>query len=298
VFGSAFEREIAEDRVSIFGQLGAHRMRKDGSYEVIDEYSLDTSFEFTRYLLTAFLKEIEHHGSPDHKNRAISLHSRLEAVKLENPAQPSNVTAEEFYSIAREIREHFDPEFRIINNGVTVETHSSHPLWSSEHAFTWLQNVINHSPHHLISCLHPWQKRIATGVAKKDDYFFNYLLICKTNKGLSIKKVIEEKLKKFPNALIITIGDTMVDFPMHRHAHVAFHVGLEKVWKSDPLAHCIMVRNHKGEDSQHIEGTLKVLSLLQEGIGKSFYDWKHVLQEDASGKWNYYSIRELDLLHK
>jgi hypothetical protein len=137
---------------------------------------------------------------------------------------------------------------------------------------------------------------MAAGVAKRGDQGLNYFLVSKTNKGISTKKHIEEKLKQYPHALIVTIGDTQVDFPMHRNAHVAFHVGMEKVWQNNPLPHCVMIRDQKGEDRQHIEGTLKVLELLQQAIGKSFYDFKYIPKMDASGQWDYYSIRELGLI--
>jgi hypothetical protein len=58
------------------------------------------------------------------------------------------------------------------------------------------------------------------------------------------------------------------------------------------LPQCMMVRNPQGEDRQHVEGTLKVLALLQEAIGKSFDDFRYIPRQNASGRWDYYSIRE------
>lgn len=144
-----------------------------------------------------------------------------------------------------------------------------------------------------MSHLRSEQKNIATGYAKCGDQPFNYFLISKTNKGIAIKKHIEDKLKKYPHALIITIGDTQVDFPMHSNAHLAFHVGLEKVWHDNALPQCMMVRNVKGEDSQHIEGTLKVLNLIKEAIGKPFHDFKYLPVKDSSGSWDFYSLNEM-----
>src|SRR5579862_2203208 len=44
VFGSSFKKELSEHRVAIYGVLGGHRMKGDGSHEVVEEYSLETSF--------------------------------------------------------------------------------------------------------------------------------------------------------------------------------------------------------------------------------------------------------------
>src|ERR1700733_6271184 len=48
VFGSAFEKEIEENRVTIYGSLGGQRMKSDGSLEMLDAYSLEVSFDLSR----------------------------------------------------------------------------------------------------------------------------------------------------------------------------------------------------------------------------------------------------------
>ena len=72
--------------------------------------------------------------------------------------------------------------------------------------------------------------------------------------------------------MIVTIGDTQIDFPMHKNAHLAFHVGLKKVWENTPLSHCVVVCDSEGKDEQHIEGTIAVLKFLENKIGSSFED--------------------------
>jgi hypothetical protein len=294
VFDSWFKKELSENRVAIYGVLGGHRMKGDGSHEVVDEYSLETSFELTRHLLHAFLKEVQEHGNREQSAIAKDLERELHAIKLKNVDQPTNATATEFHRVVCVIREHFDPEFRVVNNGALVETHSSNPPWKTGLFFTWMQNELDQL-HHPTSCLTLAEKQMAAGYAKRGNHGINYFLISKTNKGLTTKKHIEEKLKKFPNALVITIGDTQVDFPMHRNAHLAFHVGLEKVWHNNPLPQCMMVRNQKGEDSQHIDGTLKVLSLIKDAIGKPFYEFRYIPQMDASGNWDYHCLNGIGL---
>ncbi len=290
VFGSSFEKELSENRVAIFGVLGGHQMQCDGKLEVVDEYSPEIAVELGSLLIHAFLREVMSIGTAPQKELAQALQAELNALQFEHSS--SRETAPEFNSIVSAIREHLDPDFRLISNGALIETHTTNPPWSTALSYKWIQDEINR-PQYLVSKLALSQKQMATGLAKRGDQGFNYLLISKTNKGLTTSKHIAERLKQFPKALIVTIGDTQVDFPMHKNAHLAFHVGLEEVWRNNPLAQCVMIRNASGQDSQHVEGTLKVLNVLQEGIGKSFYELKYIPRQDSSGRWDYYSLNEL-----
>lgn len=294
VFGFSFKEELLEGRVAIFGVLGGHCMKADGTMKVVDEYSPEISFELGKLLIHAFLKEVLHSGNDDQKAIASNLEMELASIESNPVNNSSNVTAVEFYKIIQVIHEHLDPNFRLITNGALVETHTSNPPWGTSFSAKWFMEEIN-QPQHMIFNLPETQKQIATGYAKKAEKSFNYLLISKTNKGITTKKHIEEKIKRYPKALIVTIGDTQVDFPMHRNAHLAFHVGLKDVWLNNPLSNCIMVRSLEGKDAQHVEGTLQVLNLLKEGIGKSFFDLKYIPRCDSSGRWDFYSIREIQM---
>ncbi|MES2199385.1 MAG: hypothetical protein V4489_04380 [Chlamydiota bacterium] len=289
VFGSLFEKELEEDSVTIYGVLGGHKMRGDGSLEIADEYPSNVSFEIGNLLLHSFFREVMNQGSPEQKNMATLLQRELNSLKLDDHTQSTNATAKEFNQIVSVIREHLDPNFRLITNGASVEAHISNPPWSSTTGSKWLQEEME-KPQYLISSL---ERQTVAGFAKKGTEGFNFLLVSKTNKGLTSKKHIEEKLKKFPKALIITIGDTQLDFPMHKNAHLAFHVGLKSVWAANNLSQCFMIHNQNGKDSQHVTGTLQVLSLLEEALGKSFYDFRYIPKCDSLGMWRYYSPREL-----
>lgn len=275
VFGDSFTQELLDKRVSIYGVLGGQRMNEYGEVEVLDEYSPELKFEIARLVLQAFLIEVIENGTLEQKQLAQNLQEQLKVLHLKNPNQPSAITPEEFSEIVLMVREHFDPEFRMICNGALIETHTSNPPWQSTFSSNWLINEIE-KPHYLSSSLTPEQRRIATGYAKRGENGINYLLVSKTNKGIAIKRHIEEKLKTFPNALIITIGDTQVDFPMHQHAHLSFHVGKEQVWINNYLPHCMMVRDSHGNDSQHVSGTLHILKTIHEGIGKAFHELNYV----------------------
>lgn len=285
VFGFYFEKELLEDRVSIFGVLGGQRMKGNGTFEVMDEYPPKVSSELSHLLIHAFLHEVLHFGNAQQKNIAINLQKELNFLS-------SNPSLQRFDQIVMMIREHLDPNFRLINNGASMETQTTNPLWNILISPKWIEEEMN-KPQYLLSSLPPWQKQIASGFAKRQDHGFNFLMISKTNKGRTSKKHIEEKIKLFPRALIVTIGDTQLDFPMHQNAHLAFHVGREGVWHNNSLPQCVMIRNENGEDSQHVEGTLKVLKFLEEAIGKSFYDLKYIPKVDSSGKCNYYSLSEI-----
>lgn len=292
VFGFAFAEELLAKRVTIYGVLGGHCMKEDGSLQVLDEYSPQISWELAKLLLHGFLKEVINHGTYLQRGLAQELVNRLDSL-IPHECYSSNATPQEFYEVIASIREHLDPNFRLISNGALIETHTSNPPWNTSLSSKWLKEEVN-NPQHLISCLPSQQKQIATGFAKKAENGFNYLLISKTNKGVTTRQHIKEKLECLPNALIVTIGDTQVDFPMHENAHLAFHVGLEQVWKTHSLPHCMMIWNEKGEDCQHVAGTLKVLTLLENAIGKSFYDFKYIPLRNAEGEWDYYSIRDIE----
>jgi hypothetical protein len=295
VFGSSFHQELLEERVAIYGVLGGHCMKADGTMKIVDEYSPEISYELGKLLIHAFLKEVLLHGNDEQKNIASNLQIELDSLKSNPSNHSANLTGDEFYQIIRVIHQDLDPNFRLIANGTLIETHTSNPPWNTSLSSKWLKEEIN-QPQYLIFNLPQSQKQIATGLAKKEEEGFNYLLISKTNKGLTTKKHIEEKIKLFPKALVVTIGDTQVDFPMHQNAHLAFHVGLKEVWLNTPLPHCIMIRNSEGKDAQHVTGTLQVLKLLNEAIGKSFYDLKYIPRCDSSGKWNYYPIKEIQYM--
>lgn len=289
-FGSSFEKELLEDKVAIYGVFGSHKMRADGTLEIVKEYSPEISREIGALLIQAFLKEISAYGTDTQKKIAQNLQQELKVLTFKESC-PSNETSHEFQYFAEMIREHFDPNFRLISNGALIETHTSNPPWSTSLSSKWLKEELN-SSRHSISRLTPTEKQTFAGVAKREDGEFNFLLVSKTDKGLLAKKLIEEKMKLYPQALVVTIGDTQVDFPMHQYAHIAFHVGLEKVWNNNPLSHCIMIRGQGGEDNQHVEGTLKILTFLKESLGQSFYNLKYIPYRDSSGQWGYCSVTD------
>jgi hypothetical protein len=270
LFGTSFEKELLQKIVTIYGVLGGDRMREDGSIEILDAYSPELSWDLCKLLVEGFLKEVLDYGLPSQKNLAIALQKQLERLSPKEGIS-SHVTAKEFHEVVDPIRSYLDPGFRLLSNGALIETHTSNPPWGTALSVQWLKEELN-LPHHGISHLSQEEKQIASGLGKKEGQIFNYLLIGKKNKGMTMRKHISEKLARFPGALVVTLGDTQVDFPMHHHAHIAFHVGSEEVWRDHPLDNCVLVLDSFGKDSQHVEGTLQVLQLLQNSFGKSFYN--------------------------
>lgn len=268
VFGETFAEEIANGRVNVYGVLGGQKMNPDGSFECMDSYSQNVSSEICGLLVEAFLREVAVSGEPGQKAKAEEL-----LVDLREPQLNSTRIAEHqgFQEVIGRIRSAFDPEFRLVDNGSLIETQTSNPAWGVAFSCKWLKNEIN-QPKYNISFLLDEQKQIAAGLAMRGEEGFNFLQISKINKGAATHRLLKDKLVRFPNALVVTVGDTQVDYPMHNNAHLAFHVGLEKVWIDNPLPHCCMVRNSRGEDKQHIEGTLQVLRFLQKTVDESFKD--------------------------
>jgi hypothetical protein len=270
--GSLFARELKEKKITIYGALGGQRMAQEGQVEIVDEYTFDITFELGKLILYAFLEEVENEGTQQQKKFAEDLRSSIDELKLKNKQQPSIATADEFREIVFKIRSQLDPNFRLISYGAFVESHTSNPPWNTIRSLKWLKSQLDCS-HLLISQVTEEQKQVATGLAHRGVGGFNFLMISKTNKSLTIKKHIQEKQLVYPDALVVTIGDTQVDFPMHQHAHLAFHVGREDVWKNHYLSQCMLVLDKFGRDSQHVNGTLHVLNILKNGIGKSIFDW-------------------------
>lgn len=270
--GSFFIRELQEEKVDIYGALGGQRISREGQVEVLEEYPLDITFELSKLLLYGFFEEVRNEGSQQQKNYAEDLKMDLDKLTLKNRLQSPTNTADEFYELIFKIRSQLDPEFRLISYGAFVETHTSNPPWNAIRPSKWIKDQLN-SPHLLISQITDEEKQVAVGLAHRGDKSFNFLMISKTNKSLTIKKHIQKKLRTQPNALIVTIGDTQVDFPMHQHAHLAYHVGLKQVWQDHYLPQCMLVQDKFGHDRQHVTGTLHVLNILKKNIGKAISNW-------------------------
>ena len=276
--GKFFSRELEDNKVTIYGALGGQRMTKEGQFEIIDQYALDVTFELGKLLLYAFLEEVKNQGTPHQIKYTEDLKLIIDELKLRNKQQSSEVSADEFSDIISKIHSKLDSRFRLVSYGSFVESHTSNPPWNTARSLQWLKNQLN-CPSLRISQFPEEQKQLATGLAHRENNGFNFLMISKTNKSLTMKKHLQEKLRLYPEALIVTIGDTQVDFPMHQHAHLSYHVGQEQVWKNHCLSHCMLVRDKFGRDSQHVNGTLHVLNFLKNHIGKTLADWDLPLKD-------------------
>jgi hypothetical protein len=292
VFRSSFKEEVDAGKVAIYGVMGGQQLMSDGSMSVVDQYRLQDSFELNRLLIRAFLKEVAETGSVSQVETAKSLQPALDAVTLSDFSQPTNVVAKEFRSIVLAIRDSLDPGFRLINNGGSIASKTSNSLWKTAYAKEWMQEELKKPA---FSHLPDAQKQIGAGLEKKGDIGVNFCVISKTSKGPTTKTLLKSISETLPNALVVTLGDTASDYPMHKEGDIAFHVGLEDVLRKNPLVNGIMVRNSLGADSQHVAGTLKVLRLLDKAMGKSFDDFRYIPTKKSDGSWKFRSIRELCL---
>ncbi len=250
VFGGVFEEELQSGRVSIYGMLGDQRLQAGGIHEVLDVYPLETTFELARLLTHAFLQEVFLEGTPKEREIATQLEKELSQLTLSNPHQPPDATPEEFSRLASQIRSSFDPEWRLVSNGATAETQVFSSRYRPERALSFVKERV------------PIPVNLATGHAKKGDLPFHFLLISRTHKGHATQRLVRDHQE----AYVITVGDTQIDFPMHKEAHLSFHVGLASVWQAQALPHCHLVRDRSGCDAQHVEGTLSVLNFLDSQI--------------------------------
>lgn len=284
--GKFFSRELQDNKVTIYGALGGQRMIKEGQFEIIDQYALDITFELGKLLLYAFLEEVKNQGTPHQIKYAEDLKLIIDELKLRNKQQSPEVSADEFSDIISKIHSKLDSGFRLVSYGAFVESQTSNPPWNTARSLQWLKNQLN-CPDLRISQFPEEQKQLAMGIAHRENDRFNFLMISKTNKSLTIQKHLQEKLRIYPEALIVTIGDTQVDFPMHQHAHLSYHVGQEQVWKNHCLSHCMLVQDKFGRDSQHVNGTLYVLNSLKNNIGKPLADWNIPLKDHQSNLLSY-----------
>ena len=290
VFQGLFQEEMKSNKVSIYGVLGGQKMTPDGGMVIVDVYPLETSFEIGKLLVEAFLREAIHHGTTSQKSFAEELMDKVTSLELKDTSQSLVVTPLEFRDIVEKIRANLDPEFKLISNGALIETHTSSPPWDTTLSVDWLKKEIK-NPSRPISSIDSEEIHIAHGLCKRTVGGFHFLMISKMNKGMTIKKHIERN-PGLADALLVTIGDTQVDYPMHETADLAFHVGLEKVWKSNPLEQCVMVRDEEGRDSQHLMGTVKIVNIIQNSLGKTLHELKYTFKEDEFGGWNWHSSND------
>ncbi|MBA3721137.1 MAG: hypothetical protein H0W88_01885 [Parachlamydiaceae bacterium] len=278
--GKYFSKELEDNKVTIYGALGGQRMTKEG-FDITVQYPPVIMFELGKLLLHAFLEDVKDIGTSQQIKYTENLKILIDELELQNKHQISTVTANEFSEVVFKIHSQLDSNFRLVSYGAFVESQTSNPPWNAARSLEWIKKQLN-CPDLLISKFPEEQKQLAMGLAHRGKDGFNFLMISKTNKSHTIKKHLQEKLLLYPDALIVTIGDTQVDFPMHQHAHLSYHVGQEEVWKNHSLPHCILVQDKIGRDRQHVNGTHYVLNSLKNNIGKPLADWNIPLKDNQS----------------
>lgn len=270
--GKFFSQELQENKITLYGALGGQRLTEEGHTDCIDQYPSEITFELGKLLLHAFLEQVLSEGDANQIKCAQDLRPKIDELKLRNKQQSSMVTANEFSDVVFKIHSKLDSNFKLLNHGSFVEIQTSNPPWNANRSAEWIMSQL-HCPNLLISQYPAEQKQCAMGLGHRENEGFNFLMVSKINKSVAIKKYLQEKLRLHPNALIVTIGDTQVDFPMHQHAHLSFHVGKEQVWQEQALSHCMLIKDSFGQDSQHVNGTLYVLNYLKNNLGKSISEY-------------------------
>jgi hypothetical protein len=79
-----------------------------------------------------------------------------------------------------------------------------------------------------------------------------------------------------PGLTVATVGDSMIDYPMHRLAHAAFHVGPLSTWKAmrteapqkERHQHVVLVATEDGNlaHAALLDGTKRVLTRLRAAL--------------------------------
>lgn len=291
-FGDLFTEEIRAKKMRIFGCLGGQELTAEGGAQ--GDYPLKTSFGLSHLLLEAFLRELSQHGSAEQKTLADRLQVKLSKVELEDENQPTNLTAREYKEIAETVCG-LDNLFHLVNNGPSLACKTTFP-WVTESTAAWVRQELEKRAEQL--GLDPAKlPTVSTGGEKRGDIGMRYLLISQTNKGPVTEKLLAGR--DLSTTLVLTVGDGEVDYAMHEKAAamklgmgVAFHVGPKDIWDKKPLHQCVMVVDKNGQDKQHLEGTLHVLNLVQEAVGKTFAEFRFIPQRGSDGHVEYRSLNE------
>jgi len=290
-FGSSFRAEQAADQIDILGGFGGQKLHPDGTVEPLEKLSIESVFTIGKIMVCGLLQQIAQQGNHLQQQFAQELLTKAEKLQLQDLSQNPVVTPAEFEDIALEIRQKIDPRFRLLSNICVIEVQMS-PYWDLAQMTTWVKDSLQD-----IGLSTSEEKRqLVSGRAKRSGEDFDFILFGTTNKGTTSAHIIAEKRKCFPRALVVTLGDTQGDFPMHANAHLGFHVGMHKVWEQNQLAQCVMVKSANGQDSQHVEGTLYVLEQLENALGKPFHDLKYLPCCSSAGEWELASLKELNLI--
>jgi hypothetical protein len=116
---------------------------------------------------------------------------------------------------------------------------------------------------------------MSAGVAVQDGHEFLGALVSLSTKGRACASLIDEEVAKGAahDALtLLTVGDSMIDYPMHRLAHAAFHVGPLSTWRAmsaDPShQHVVHVAPDDGNLAEQalLNGTVRVLTRLRAAL--------------------------------
>ena len=280
VFGDSFNAEIAAGRVSIHGQLGADKLVLNKACEdgrealvgVVEQgFTHTQQAEIFVALIEAYLVDLERTSREAHMRIAPSAADAMVAVKeaakaLEKAAAagiaPKLCTRAppELEPFAAAVREHFDPHFRVVSNGATVEYHDFKTLGKFHH-----EDLV--VPGHASS-----------GIAHRDGNSFRFVIVTTTNKGETVKRLVERRRAETARRRggnpedheleVVTVGDTAIDYPMHELASTPFHVGIPAVWDAHDraeVAHVACVTRRDGS-APLVDGTVAVLEAISHAM--------------------------------
>eukprot|EP00760_Papus_ankaliazontas_P015611 PhM_4_TR1661/c0_g1_i1/m.56349 len=97
-----------------------------------------------------------------------------------------------------------------------------------------------------------------------------FLIVTLKNKGDAVRELLQDETHKMTTTTCVTVGDTTIDFSMHKVADLAFHVGRRSVWEmaleddTSGLGHMRMLVGPNGEDNVAMAGTAMILQSLCE----------------------------------
>jgi hypothetical protein len=210
----------------------------------------------------------------------------LEASLAAAAAQPLPVdrAPDALEPVSAFIRRTCDPKFRLISHGANAEIGvrpTRRPIAELRErarleVYHGAVAALAAAPDPAVAAL---KENMSAGVAVQDGHEFLGALVSLSTKGRACAALISEEVANGAahDALtLLTVGDSMIDYPMHRLAHAAFHVGPLSTWKAmraDPShqqlhQHVVHVAPDDGNLAEQalLNGTVRVLTRLRAAL--------------------------------
>jgi len=141
--------------------------------------------------------------------------------------------------LAAFVRSTCDANFRLICHGACAEVGTRpqrRPLSAiRESSLAFYRGLIEDLEAHEDPAVSALSRNVATGVGVEQGEEFMWCIVTLSTKEDACGAMIEEEVSRGSTReglTVLTVGDSTVDYPMHRLANAAFHVGPISTWRT------------------------------------------------------------------